>query len=309
MKVGFIGLGAMGLGIATNLRSAGHGLAVYDRNEEPVALLAERGAHPASTPADAAEDADIVFTCLPGPAEIEEVAFSERGLLAAMKDGAAWFDFTTNSTAMIHRMHEAFYARGVEVLDAPISGGPQGARTGRLALWVGGDKTTFDRHLSVLKTVADRPLHMGPIGSGCITKIVHNTASFVAQSALAEAFTLGVKSGLDPLRLFEALRDGTTGRSRTFDRLAEQFLPGVYEPPAFTLKLAHKDMALALDIAQSCDYPMRQTEIARADMATGLQRGWGGRDARVSLTLHEERAGISIRVPKDRLNGVLTADG
>jgi 3-hydroxyisobutyrate dehydrogenase len=178
-----------------------------------------------------------------------------------------------------------------------------------LALWVGGDKKVFDRNEDLLRTVSDRPLHIGPIGSGCITKIVHNSASFTAQNALAEAFTLGVRAGLDPLRLFEALRDGTTGRSRTFDRLAEQFLPGIYEPAAFALKLAHKDLVLALDLARSYSYPMPQTEITKDDMAEGLERGWGGYDARIALALHEERAAITVRVPKDRLADLFAANG
>jgi 3-hydroxyisobutyrate dehydrogenase len=309
MKIGFVGLGAMGAGIAANLQYAGHELSVFDLNAAATADFVSNGARLSSSPAEASWDAHVVFTCLPGPVEVEGIALSEQGLLSAMKPGTVWFDLTTNSLPTIQQLHQKCLGGGVHLLDAPISGGPQGAKTRRLALWVGGDKKVFDRNEELLRTIADRPLHIGPIGSGCITKIVHNSASFTAQSALAEAFTLGVKAGLDPLRLFEALRDGTTGRSRTFDRLAEQFLPGIYEPAAFALKLAHKDLVLALDLARSYGYPMPQTEIAKNDMAEGLERGWGGYDARISLALHEERAAIKVRVPKDRLADVFAANG
>jgi len=305
MKVGFVGLGSMGYALAENLRSAGHALTVYDSNPERVKSLARRGSKPAATPAGVAQDADVVFTCLPGPVEVEEVALSETGLLRAMKPGAIWFDLTTNSPETIRKLHQLFHARDVALLDAPISGGPSGAKTRRLALWVGGEQTIFEKHEGLLRSIADRPLYMGPIGAGCVTKIVHNSASFTAQSALAEAFVLGVKEGLDPLRLFAALRDGTTGRCRTFDRLAEQFLSGIYEPPAFALTLAHKDIGLALALARSRDYPMPQAEIAQQDMKRGIERGWGLRDARISLSLHEERAGVSIRIPKEQIDRVV----
>jgi len=306
MKVGFVGLGSMGYAVAEHLWSAGHELTVYDLNSELVKMLAGRGTRAASTPADVARDADVVFTCLPGPVEVEEVALSDAGLLRAMKPGAVWFDLTTNSPVTIHRLHQLFRSRGIELLDAPISGGPSGAKSRRLALWVGGEKTIFEKHEGFLRSIADRPLYMGAIGSGCVTKIVHNSASFTAQSALAEAFALGVRAGIDPLRLFAALRDGTTGRSRTFDRLAEQFLPGIYEPSAFALTLAHKDIGLALALARSYDYPMSQAEIAQRDMNEGIERGWGCRDARISLSLHEERAGVSIHIPKEQIDRLMT---
>jgi 3-hydroxyisobutyrate dehydrogenase-like beta-hydroxyacid dehydrogenase len=301
MKIGFIGLGAMGGFMAASLQQAGHELRIHDIRREAAAGLIAGGATWADSPAATAHGVEVLFTCLPGPPEVEAVALGEGGLLGALQAGAIWFDLTTNSPEVIRRLAATFLAHGVHLLDAPVSGGPKGAQLRKLALWVGGDETVFRKYMPVLKAIGDEPMYIGPLGAGCLAKLVHNCANFSVQNALAEVFTLGVKAGLDPLVLFRALRQGTTGRSRTFDRLAEQFLPGVYDPPAFTLRLAHKDMSVAVALARSCDVPMRMADIAMQDMTEAMQRGWGERDARISMTLQEERAGVSVRVPPDQL--------
>jgi 3-hydroxyisobutyrate dehydrogenase-like beta-hydroxyacid dehydrogenase len=305
MKIGFIGLGAMGGHMAANLHRAGHELRVHDTCREAAAALIARGAVWADGPAAAASGVEVLFTCLPGPAEVEAVALGDRGLLGAMEVGSVWFDLTTNAPELVRRLSATFAAHGIHMLDAPVSGGPKGAQLRRLALWVGGDAAIFEQYASVLKAMGDEPLYVGPIGAGSVAKLVHNTANIAVQMALAEAFTLGVKAGVDPLVLFRALRQGTTGRSRTFDRLAEQFLPGIYDPPAFALRLAHKDMSLAIALARSNDVPMHMADIAMHEMTEAMQRGWGERDARIAMTLQEERAKVSVRVPLDDLRDVL----
>lgn len=300
MKIGFIGLGAMGAPMALNLRRAGHDLRVHDARRERAEDLIGHKANWSATAAEAAEGSELVFTCLPGPAEVDAVA---PGLLGTMASGSAWFDLSTNAPDRIRILHAQFGARGVHVLDAPVSGGPSGAQSRKLALWVGGEQAVFEKYLAVLREMGDEPTYIGSIGSGCVVKLVHNSASFAAQSVIAEAFTLGVKAGVDPKVLFDALRQGTTGRARTFDRLAEQFLPGKYDPAAFALRLAHKDMNLAVALAKACDVPMRMVEIAMSDMAEGLKRGWGEHDARIALTLQEERAGVSVKSVAPSMTG------
>jgi len=125
------------------------------------------------------------------------------------------------------------------------------------------------------------------------------------QTALAEIFTLGVKAGVEPLALFKALRQGATGRKRTFDRLAEQFLPGKYDPPGFALRLAHKDLGLALDLAREVGVPMQVAQLAMREFETALERGWGERDSRTPMLLQSERAGVSPHVPAEKLREVL----
>lgn len=298
MKIGFVGLGSMGGAMAANLRLAGHELHVHDVRRDAASELLSNGSHWAGTPAEAAESAEIVFTCLPGPTEVEAVALGEPGgLLAAMRPGTVWFDLTTSAPAHVRDLNSIFSTRFIELLDAPVSGGPKGAKSRDLVFWVGGEPSTLLRYKPILSAMGNLIIHVGPVGSGSIVKLVHNCASFVVQNALAEAFTMGVKAGVDPLVLFNSLREGTTGRSRTFDRLSEQFLPGIYDPPSFSLSLANKDMRLALTLAASCDLSMPMAELALQDMLEALQRGWGHLDARVALSLKEERAGVSVHVP------------
>ncbi|MCL4799233.1 MAG: NAD(P)-dependent oxidoreductase [Burkholderiales bacterium] len=303
MRIGFIGLGAMGRPIAANLLRAGHALGVNDARHAAAAPLTAAGAEWAQTAAHAARDAELVFTSLPGPPEVEAVAAG--GLIAAMRPGAAWFDLTTNAPATVRWLHDLCAARGVRMLDAPVSGGPQAAADGTLAVWVGGDREAFEQYRPVLSAVGSDPLHVGTIGAGTAAKLAHNCASFSVQTALAEAFTLGVKAGVEPLALFRALRQGALGRKRTFDRLAEQFLPGRYDPPAHALSLAHKDMTLVRDLAAACGVPVPVAEIALAELGEAVARGWGERDARIAMTLQEERAGVSVRVDPERLRDAL----
>jgi 3-hydroxyisobutyrate dehydrogenase len=293
MKIGFIGLGAMGRPMAANLERAGHQLQRYDirtgEGQEASAVEAVRGC-------------EVVFTSLPGPAEVEAVAPAVK---SSLSHNAAWFDLSTNSLTIVRRLHTVLAKRNIHFLDAPVSGGPKGAQSGKLAIWVGGDEAVFRRFESVLRAMGDQPYYVGPIGAGTVAKLAHNAASFTIQAALAEVFTLGVKAGVEPLALLRALRQGATGRKRTFDRLAEHFLPGVYDPPAFTVRLAHKDMKLALELAAEQKVPMAVGKVALEELEEAMRRGWAERDCRVAMTLQEERAGVSVRVPAERLAGAL----
>ena len=204
---------------------------------------------------------------------------------------------------MIRRLHGELSK--IHFLDAPVSGGTTGAESGKLALWVGGDQAVFEQYLPLLKTIGDQPLYIGPIGAGTVAKLAHNCASFAIQAALAEIFTLGVKGGVEPLALFRALRQGASGRKRTFDRLADFYLPGRYEPASFSLKLAHKDVTLALELAEKIGVPMRIGRIAHEELAEAIRRGWGERVCRAALSLQEERAGVAARVAPERLKDAL----
>ena len=155
---------------------------------------------------------------------------------------------------------------------------------------------------------AIRPDYVGPIGAGSVAKLVHNCAGYAIQTALAEVFTLGVKAGVEPLALWQAVRQGALGRRRTFDGLVDQFLPGVFEPPAFALRLAHKDVTLATALGREHGVPMRVANLALAELTEALNRGWAERDSRVSMLLQEERAGVAIRVPEAALRAILEAD-
>jgi len=219
-----------------------------------------------------------------------------RALLDGLVPGKVYFDLSTNSPTVIRQLHAEFAARDVQLLDSPVSGGPAGARSGKLAIWVGGDEQTFLRYKPVLDAIGDQVIRVGPIGAGSVAKLVHNVSGYMIQCALAEAFTLGVKAGVDPLALWHAVRQGAVGRQPTFDRLAANFLPGKFDPPSFALRLAHKDVTLATALGREHRVPMHMANLALDELTEALNRGWGERDSRVAMLLQEERAGVEIQV-------------
>lgn len=306
MKVGFIGLGTMGGSMALNVRKAGHELIVYDVRREVAKPHLEAGAAWGEGPRAVAAVSDVVFTSLPGPREAEAVGDE---LLDSMEPGKAWFDLSTNSPTVVRRIHARFAEKGIPMLDAPVSGGPEGARSGKLALLIGGDRAVFERFKPVLDAIGDQVIYIGAIGAGSVAKLVHNCAGYVIQTALAEVFTMGVKAGVDPLELWAAVRQCALGRTRTFDRLGRQFLQGSFEPPDFALKLAHKDVTLATELAREIGVPMRLANLTHSEMTEALNRGWGERDSRVPMLLQEERAGVAIKVSADKIQAVLKRDG
>jgi 3-hydroxyisobutyrate dehydrogenase len=308
VRVGFVGLGTMGRHMALHLRQAGHDLVVFDTRREAAEPHLEAGATWAEGPAALAASSEVVFTSLPGPAEVTQVALGPGGLAEGLREGSAYFDLSTNSPTVARQVHAALAPRGVDVFDAPVSGGPAGARTKRLAVWVGGDEAAYERLRPVLDAFCDQPYYAGPIGAGSVAKLVHNCAGYVLQTALAEVFTMGVKAGVEPAPLWQAVRHGAIGRRRTFDGLADQFLPGRFDPPAFALRLAHKDVALAAALGRELGVPMRLANLTLEEMTEAMSRGWADRDSRVAMLLQEERAGVEVQVPDEAIRAVLVAD-
>lgn len=306
MNVGFIGLGTMGASMALNLRKAGYALTVHDLKREAAAPHVAAGAQWADSPRDVAAASDVVLTSLPGPPETEAVADALRD---GLQPGGAWFDLTTNSPTVVRKLHARCAEKQVAMLDAPVSGGPHGAKSGKMALWVGGDRAAFDRYRKVLDAIGDQVLYIGAIGAGSVAKLVHNCAGYAIQTAMAEVFTMGVKAGVPALDLWAAVRQGALGRQRTFDRLSRQFLQGSFDPPDFALKLATKDVRLATELGRELGVPMQVSEITLAEMNAAIARGWGERDSRIPMLLQEERAGVEIKVPKVDIEAVFKRDG
>ena len=189
MPVGFIGLGIMGASMASNLQKAGFKLVVHDLQRQNASTHLAAGAQWAGTPKAVAEQCEVVFTSLHGPPEFEAVATGEDGLADGFKKGSVVFDLTTNSPSLIRRLHQAYAEQGIHLLDAPVSGGPAGAKSGRLAIWVGGDKAVFDKYRKELDAIGDAARYIGPIGAGSVAKLVHNCAGYAIQTALAEVFS------------------------------------------------------------------------------------------------------------------------
>ena len=309
MKVGFIGLGMMGKFMAANLQKNGYDLVVHDLNKASAEPHIAAGATWVDSPKAVGEAVDVVFSSLPGPPEVEAVALGDNGLLAGMSKDGAYFDLSTNSPTVVRRIAAIFAEKGVHMLDAPVSGGPAGAESGKLALWIGGPEAVFNKHKSILDAIGDRANYIGDIGAGSVAKLVHNCSGYAMQCALAEVFTLGVKAGVEPLALWEAVRQGAQGRRRTYDGLINQLLPGEYDPADFALRLAHKDVSLATALGREIGVPMRFANMALEEMTEAMNRGWENRDSRSPMILQLERAGVEIKVDRADIRAALERDG
>jgi 3-hydroxyisobutyrate dehydrogenase len=307
MKVGFIGLGRMGQGMARNLVKAGVPLLVYDSNPEAVSSLVDAGAQAAPSVADLAAQVGVVFTSLPGPVQVEDVVLGPGGILENMAPGLVLFELSTNSLGLNRRIYEAFKRKGGAMMDAPVSGGPAGAASGDLALWIGGDKEVYERHADLLRKFSDKPHHVGDIGAGTVTKLANNMAGFMILNIMAEVFSLGVKGGVPPLELWKALRLGVVGKQSPLFMLTNQFLPGKFETPAFALKLGHKDVMLATGLAKELGVPLRLANMTLEEMTEALGRGWGELDTRAFMKLQLERAGVQIEVDTQQLQEAIKA--
>lgn len=292
MRIGFVGLGSMGRGMVVNLQKAGHALVVHDLARQAADAALAAGAVWAESPKAVAEAADLVFTSLPMPADVRAVALREDGLVAGFRKGAVWFDLSTNDLTVIRELHATAAGRGAALLDAPVGGNPPNAAAGDLIFWVGGDPVLFERHKPVLDAMSERALHVGPIGSGTITKLAQNMAANAINAVVLEILTLGVKAGVELLPLWEALRAGKLGHARTFDGIAARFLPGNLDPAAFQLQLALKDARLALQLGREAGVPMKLCNTVCEDMIEAMNRGWATCDSQSFLSLQVERAGL-----------------
>jgi 3-hydroxyisobutyrate dehydrogenase len=305
MNVGFIGLGIMGQRMANNVLRAGYDLVVFDINPHAAVELAENGAKRADSVADVTRSVDVLFTSLPGPTEIEQVVLGTDGVLANASKGFVLFDLSTSSSALSIRLAEAFTRAGAYMLDAPVSGGPPGAASGDLAIWVGGDQEIYSRHIDLLRAVGRKTVHVGDVGAGNVVKLCHNLLGFLLQASLAEVFSLGVKADIEPLDLWKALKLGSAGSRSPLMLLINQFLPGTYDEPAFALRLAHKDATLGITLARELGVPMRLANLVLEEMTEAMERGYAERDARSFMTLQLDRSGTTVAVAHDRIQEAL----
>lgn len=297
MKIGFIGVGNIGAPIAGQLLRAGHALAVHDLRREAAGALIAAGAVWGESPAAMAGDCDVIATCLPGPAEMEAVFLGPGGLVAALRPGMLYIDHTTNAPALVRRVHAMLAENGVAMVDAPVSGGMEGAQTRDLLAMVGGEPADFERARPLLEAIAKRVMYTGGIGTGSIAKIMHNSATFTLDLVMAECWTAGVKAGIDAAMIYQVFTEAALGNQMNLKvRLPATYLRGDFTA-RFSLALAAKDLGLALQLGRETETPMRLAAICEAEMAEAMARGWADRDASIFLTLQEERAKVQVRLP------------
>ena len=298
IKIGFIGLGNMGGGMSLNIARAGYEMVVHDIDREAATPLLEFGAEWAETPKQLAESVDVIFTSLPGPPEVTSVSTGVDGLIEGVSKDSIWIDLSTSSPTLIRELSKKFEDHGATVLDAPVSGGVKGAQTGKLAIMVGGNESIFNQVKPILDSFGDKVSYTGSIGSGSICKLMHNTIGYGMQMIISECLTLGVKAGVKPEELVECIKNGSVGRGNLLNvTLPDTYLQGKFDPPNFALKLARKDVSLALELGREYDVPMEAASHAYNELTAAMNRGWENKDSRISLLLQEERAGnIEVRV-------------
>ena len=298
MRIGFIGVGNIGNPMAGQLLAAGHSLVVYDVRRDAAANLLAAGATWADSPRAAAVQSEIVATCLPGPSEMESVALGPDGILEGLAPDTLYVDHTTNSPLLVRKVEAAVRARGAAMLDAPVSGGMEGAKTRDLLVMVGGERTVFERARAVLDALAERVIYTGAIGNGCVCKLMHNCASFSLDLIMAECWTAGVKAGVAPETLVDVFMKAALGHMMSLKvRLPATYFRGDFDA-RFALRLAHKDLRLAVELGGAYGVPMPLSARCTQEMAEAMERGWGDRDASIALTLQEERAGVQVRLPR-----------
>jgi 3-hydroxyisobutyrate dehydrogenase len=200
---------------------------------------------------------------------------------------------------LIRRIHAVCAERGVDVLDAPVSGGVPGARSGKLAVLVGGDEALYTRIKPVLDAIGDKVTWVGGIGCGTVAKLVHNMVSACSRMAIAEGMTLGMKAGVAPEVLLDALSKSSFGQGRVLkDMIPNTVFPGAFDDVNFALKLLRKDVGLATELGREYHVPMMIAALAEQQLEEALGRGWGDKDSMTFFRLQEERAGVEIRTKK-----------
>lgn len=244
MRVGFVGLGNMGAPMARNVVAAGFDTVVTDLDPTRVEALVAAGATAADSIGELAHGAELVLTSLPGPAQVASVG-SE--LIAAMAPGSAWVDLSTNDLGCARSLSEQAASAGVHLLDAPVTGGAEGAEAATLTVLVGGERAVFDRCLPVLEAIGERIELLGPHGAGYVAKISQVVLCYMHSVCLTEALLLGTKGGVDPATMLDVIRH-STGRSYAADRYGPEILDGGYDA-TFDLGLAAKDLRLAGELA------------------------------------------------------------
>lgn len=296
MRIGFIGLGRMGAPIAHRLQDAGHPLQVHDLHRAAAAGHLARGAAWADSPRALAAASDTVFTCLPGPAEVQSTVLGPDGVLAGLAPGGVLVDLSSSSPTLIRDIAQRLQARGCHALDAPVSGGVTGAVQGTLQVMVGGDAALYERIRPLLLAFGQRVSHMGDVGCGTVAKLVHNLIYISTRGVLAEGFTLGVKAGVRPEALLEAVQGSAFGQSLLLSHdLPEKVFRGRFEPVRFAMALARKDVALATALAREVDVPMPLAALTEQLLVEAVARGWGDHDYGKTFLLQEERAGVQVR--------------
>ena len=295
MVIGFIGLGNLGSKLAATLLRNGSELIVHELDEAAARPLLDHGARWAATPKELALRSDLVITCLPSPAISAQVLEQRNGVLAGLSANKLWLEMSTTEASEVRRLGELVARTGAKALDAPVSGGCHRAATGNISIFVGGERDAFERALPALRIMGRRIIHIGPLGSASVLKVITNYLAFVHLAALTEAWAVANKAGMDPKTTYEAIK-ASSGNSFVHETESQVILNGSYDIN-FTVDLVLKDIGLFLDLARRNDVPTEVADTVTA-MFRDTQSRYGPRalSPRIIQRL-EDDCGIQVRAP------------
>lgn len=287
--LGFIGTGTIGRPMAQRLLDAGHALCAFDLDRAALAPLVEAGAVACDSPADVGARCRVVFTSLPGPAEVQSVVGS--GLLASLAPGAVHVDLSTSSLEAVKELHRLEAERDVDFLDAPVSGGAMGAAQGTLTVMASGSEEAFQRVSPYLEAFASNRFYLGAPGNGTLVKLINNAIFLCSGLVLQEGFVVAAKAGLDVGQLLEIVRKSS---GQVYAGLAGLFFARDFESQLFKLSIACKDVALAVESAESLGVATPVTRAAAGLYAEAEASGLGGKVFYATLAALEEAAGVEV---------------
>ena len=291
MKVGFIGVGNMGGPMCRNIiKNTNHEVIVFDLNPDAVKACTDLGASAGGSVADVAGRCDVVITSLPMPKHVEAVAAE---IAANAKPGTVYIDLSTNSPTVARRVADAMAAKGVQMLEAPVSGGTPRATDGTIVIMVGGDEAVCDAQRPLLNSFSSEVVHVGEIGMGSVAKLINNMLAFCNAAAAAEALMMGAKSGIDLNKLDQVISNAS-GYSSAYRSMATKAFAGDFRP-TFALDLAHKDLRLAMELADELGVPgmIAPQVMSLYRMARGM--GLGGDDSATVIQVYEKALNTEVR--------------
>jgi 2-hydroxy-3-oxopropionate reductase len=277
--------------MARNLIKAGYSLVVHSRSRGPVDEIVKAGAKPAASPKDVAAQCDVLITMMPNSPEVEQVALGSNGIIEGARRGLVFLDMSTISPIVSQKIGKALEAKGVAMLDAPVSGGEKGAIDGALSIMVGGDKSVFETALPIFQAMGKTITLLGPLGMGGFTKLANQIIVAVNLTALAEALTLGKKAGLDRDLLLTALAGGLAG-SKCLEQKRGNYVSNTYNP-GFKIDLHYKDLGLIMESARALGVPLPATAVVQELFSAMRVKDRGGLDHSGIITLLEDLAGAS----------------
>ncbi len=298
MKIGFIGIGVMGRPMTLNLLKAGHDVSIFARHPDKpeVQEVINAGTRLAPSPRAVAMASEIVITMVPNSAQVEEVVAGEQGVLEGARKGLVLIDMSTIAPTMSRKLAELAATKEVSFLDAPVSGGSQGAVNGTLTIMVGGEQEIFERVRPVLEAMGKKEniLYMGPVGSGEVVKLINNSLAGAIAASVAEALVLGVKAGADLEKMTRVIAVSTGASWQLSNQFPMRAFNGSFKP-GFMTDLLHKDLGLALELAAEVEVPVAMTSLARQMFEMSRAAGYGRDDYSSLLKVLEQMAGVEVR--------------